>query len=281
MGKLRIMSHNVWKCDDNQPAWAEKGHDCSAAARSKGMVRIYAETMPDIIGLQEMSAVMADEILCALAEKELRYALLWGRDTPILYRQDRLELLDSDFRLYPTELPGWEGEFNNHGTKSWCLAVFRDKADGKKLAFMSTHLWWMSSDPASKNYQAGSDEARTYQLAMAMDRIERFSAEYDCPAVIVGDLNAGYRMPVIQSALRKGYLHAHDVAAEYADEDWGYHYCFADGFKPYENAPFENALDHILIRRAPEGCVRRFERYTPSYYLPLSDHSPVFADIVL
>ena len=40
-------------------------------------------------------------------------------------------------------------------------------------------------------------------------------------------------------------------------------------------------IDHILIKFAPVDFVRRFERYTPDYYLPLSDHSPVFADVVL
>ena len=173
MGNLRIMSHNVWKCDNNLPAWEEKGEDCSAAVRAKGMIRVYIETQPDIIGFQEMSFVMADHIIRGLAEQGQRYALLWGRDTPILYRQDRLELLDSDFLLYPTEFPGWEGKFNNGATKSWCIAVFRDKTDDRKLIFMSTHLWWMSSDPTSKNNQAGSDEARVYQLNMAMDRLEQ------------------------------------------------------------------------------------------------------------
>ena len=112
MGNLRIMSHNVWKRDDNLPAWQEKGEDCSAAVRAKGMVRVYMETQPDIIGFQEMSCVMADEIIRGLAAQGQRYALLWGRDTPILYRQERLELLDSDFQMYPTAFPGWEGEFN-------------------------------------------------------------------------------------------------------------------------------------------------------------------------
>lgn len=281
MGQLRIMSHNVWKNDDNLPAWEAKGEDCSAAVRARGMVRIYTETRPDIIGFQEMSFAMADEIILGLAAQGLRYALLWGRDTPILYRQDRLELLDSDFRLYPTEFPGWEGEFNNSGTKSWCMAVFRDKTDGRKLIFMSTHLWWKSSDQASVNYLAGSDEARVYQLNMAMDRLEQFRAKHDCPVVVVGDLNADYTKPAIQHALDRGYAHAHNMATEYADEDWGYHYCFGDGYKPYVKAPFEQAIDHILVKFAPEGFVRRFERYTPDYYLPLSDHSPVFADVVL
>lgn len=281
MGNLRIMSHNVWKCDRNLPAWEAKGDDCSEIARAKGMVRVYLETQPDVIGCQEMSPAMADEIICGLAEKGQRYALLWGRDTPILYRQERLELLDSDFFVYSTEVPGWEGEFNNYGTKSWCIAVFRDKTDGKKLIFMSTHLWWMNGDPARKNYQAGSDEARVYQLNLAMERLEEFQVKYNCPVILVGDLNADYTKPVIQSALNRGYLHAHNIATEYADEDWGYHYCFGDGYKPYVNAPFEEAIDHILVRFAPEGFVRRFERYTPEYYLPLSDHSPVFADITL
>jgi len=281
VGDLRIMSHNVWKCDHNLPAWEARGEDCSAAARAKGMARVYCETGPDIIGCQEMSPVMADELIRNLAEQGLRYALLWGRDTPVLYRQERLELLDSDFLLYPAEVPGWPGEFNNDNTKSGCVAVFRDKADGKELVFMSTHLWWKSSDPASGEYQAGSDEARTYQLNMALDLAERFQAKYGCPVVLVGDLNADYTMPAVQSALARGYAHAHDIAAEYADQDWGYHYCFGDGYKPYVEAPFEKGIDHILVRYAPEGFVRRFERYTPEYYLPLSDHSPVFADVRL
>lgn len=281
MGQLRIMSHNVWKCDQNLPAWEAKGEDCSAANRAKGMVRVYTDTMPDVIGCQEMSFVMADEIIRGLAEHGQRYALLWGRDTPIMYRQDRLELLDSDFLLYPTEVPGWEGEFNNEGTKSWCIAVFRDKTDGKKLIFMSTHLWWKSSNPASGSYQAGSDEARVYQLNMAMNRLEEYRAEHDCPVVLVGDLNANYTTPVIRNALKRGYAHAHDIATEYADPDCGYHYCFGDGYKPYVKAPFELAIDHILVKYAPVDFVRRFERFSPDYYLPLSDHSPVFADVTL
>ena len=52
MGNLRLMSHNVWKCDKNQPEWEEIGMDCSASVRAIGMVRIYDELRPDIIGFQ-------------------------------------------------------------------------------------------------------------------------------------------------------------------------------------------------------------------------------------
>ena len=205
MGKLRILSHNVWKCDNNLPAWEVKGLDCSADVRAEGMVRVYTETHPDIIGFQEMSYIMSERIICSLADQGYHYALLWGKDTPILYRRERLELLDSDFLMYPMEVPGFEGQFNNDGTKSWCIAVFRDKTDGKKLIFMTTHLWWKSGDSASVNYQEGSEEARIYQINMAIKRLEVFQAEYDCPIVLAGDFNADYTKPVIYNVMLQGY----------------------------------------------------------------------------
>lgn len=85
----------------------------------------------------------------------MTYALLWGRDTPIVYRQDKFELVDSAFSLYPDECPGFTGVFNNGQTKSWNLAVFRVKENGKLFIFVSTHLWWKSRIPASSSYQAG------------------------------------------------------------------------------------------------------------------------------
>ena len=281
MGNLRLMSHNIWNCDNNLPAWQAKGEDCSAQARMPGMVRVYRETGPDIIGLQEVSLLQADLLLRGLLDDGQRYAMLWGKFTPVIYRQDRLELVESEFYTYPEEMDGWDGEFNDVKSKSCSIAVFRDKQDGKLLVFATTHLWWKNNDPKAKNYQAGSDEARVYQLNMTMDRLEAYHEKYGCPVVLVGDLNSKYNSPVIQNALAREFEHAHNIAVEFADEDWGYHYCFGDGYKPYEPAPFEKAIDHILVKYAPAGFVRRFKRYTPDYYLPLSDHSPVFADVVL
>ena len=56
--RVRIMTHNVWNCDANCPKWQEKGEDCSAAARVGALLRVYRETLPDIIGGQEVSALM-------------------------------------------------------------------------------------------------------------------------------------------------------------------------------------------------------------------------------
>ena len=280
MAKLRIMTHNQWKCDKNQPAWEEMGMDCSPTPRTRGFVRVYKDTLPDIIGCQETSFIMGDKMIRYAQQEGLRYAMLFGRDTPIVYRPDKLELVDSDFALHPEEFPGHEGSFNNSQTKSYCIAVFRVKENGKLFIFATTHLWWRSGNPASKSYQPYSDEARAYQLGIVIDKVTEFEKKYGCLSIIVGDLNAQYHSLALDKAFAEGYRHAHDIAVEYKDETRGYHWCAPGGFKTeYDTAPFETAIDHILVRGEEEGFVRRFERFSPDYYLPLSDHSPAFVDV--
>ena len=279
MSTIRLMSHNQWKCDQNLPDWIANGWDCSAETRTRGFVEVYKELLPDIIGCQEVSTWMADCLMRYTQEAGLRYALLWGRDTPIFYRQDKLELVDSDFFLYSEEFPDHEGSFNNAGTKSWCLAVFRVKETGTLFMYLTTHLWWKSSDPASKDYQPYSDEARAYQIGLAIHRVGEFQKKYNCPAVIVGDLNADYESLTVQKAIAEGFVHAHDIATDYADETNGHHYCFGDGYKPYDHKPFKAGIDHILLRGWPEDAVKRFDRWQPESYLALSDHAPVYIDI--
>ena len=282
MSKLKIMSNNIWYCDDNQPAWEAAGEDCSAEHRSKGLSRLYSETRPDILGLQECSALMADCLMQQFAEKGEPYALLWGKDTPIIYRTDKFELVDSFFSLFPEGVPGLEGKFNNHKTKSYCIAVLRDKESGKKLIFTSVHLWWKSSNPKSKDFYPHSDEARAWQLQYVMDKVEAYQNKYTCPAIIVGDYNAVYDSPAVQGGLKRGYQHAHDIAVEYAAQTGGHHFCYASGYDMYENKrEFKNSIDHILISGAPEGFVRRFDREAPDYYMPLSDHIPVWIEAEL
>ena len=280
MSLLRLMTHNQWKNDHNRPDWEKQGKDCSASCRMRGFVRVYRETLPDVIGCQEVSAVMADKLIRYAAEEGLVYALLWGRDTPILYRQDKLELVDSVFGLYPDAVPGYEGVFNNEKTKSYNIAVMRVKESGRLFLFASTHLWWKSGDPRSSYYQPHSDEARAYQMSLLIERIEQLRQKYGCPAIIVGDLNTGYRTPTIEAAFANGYLHAHDIATDFSDEEVGYHACFAWGYHDYyDQRPFETAIDHILLRDMPLGAVKRFARFSPDYYLPLSDHSPAYIDV--
>lgn len=280
MRTYRIMSNNIWRCDVNNAAWAAVGADCSAEARVEGLFRVYSEKQPDVLGLQECSPHMADLLMRRFSEERMPYALIWGKDTPIIYRTDRFELVHTEFFIYPEAIPGLPGSFNNSLTKSYCIAVLREKTGGKKLIFATTHLWWKSSDPSSENFQLFSDEARAVQLCSLLHRLETLEKEHNCPVIAVGDLNAVYASAAVQAALKRGYRHAHDIAEAYADETYGMHYCYPDRFdtEPYAGGFFKS-IDHILVRGALS--LRRFERYAPAYYMPVSDHFPVWIDVVL
>ena len=284
---IRLMTHNVWNRDTNTPQWEENGWDCSAAVRVKGLLRVYRETQPDIIGGQEVSAVMADLLKEGFQEESMKYTLIWGRFTPILYRSDKLELVDSEFGTYPVNIRGFEGSFNDVRSKSWNLGVFRVKDSGKLFIFVTTHLWWKKSPPddsflGNHRYQLGSDEAREQQIASVVDKIEQYRKQYDCPAVLVGDMNTDYHSKAMTYVRAHGFCHAHDIATEYAEEAVGYHYCFPDKYETqYYDRPFETAIDHIYVSGAEEGAVKRFERYSPEYYYPVSDHSPAYMDMEL
>ena len=280
MDKLRIMSNNVWSCGSNKPWWIERGLDCSSEARAPKFAPVYKKTMPDLIGWQEGDARFRTLVLPEMEKLGMNYDMVLGGDTSILYNKNTLELVESYFLEYPESIPEYEGKFNNNHSKSFCIGVFKTKQSGKIIAFASTHLWWMSSNPAHSHYQPHSDKAREYQINMLLDCLELIREKYNCPAIAVGDFNAEYDSLAVKAAFERGYRHAHDISVEYIDERDGYHYCFPEGYRLYENPkPFEEGIDHIVIKGEPDGFVRRFERYTPEYYMPLSDHFPVFIDV--
>lgn len=280
MTKLRIMSNNVWWCSNNNDAWAAIGADCSNAARAPGFARVYEELQPDIIGLQECAALMCHTLFTVLAEQNSPYAVLWGRDTPVLYRKDKFEVVESDVLIYPESIQEYGDGFNNLKTKSYCIGVFRMKETGQMIIFGTTHLMYKSGNPNYPNYLPFVDEARAWQLGQLMNKADEYRQKYHCPAVIVGDLNAYPGSQALNLANERGFLNAHDVATDYTEELSGMHKCDQSGYDihPAEGG-FARSLDHILVKG--DLAVRRFERYHPDYYMPLSDHFPAYIDVEL
>ena len=278
MAKFRLLSNNIWWSNNNTEAWKARGENCAPDHRAKGFARVYKELAPDIIGLQEAAAMLPNYVMTELLNQtEIPYAMLWGRDTPIIYRVDKFELVDSTYDIYPEGIPGFEGEFNNLLTKSYCIGVFRVKENGKLLIFATTHLWYKTEEQ-----QSGSDFARTYQLGILMDKIEQFKEKYDCPVFMMGDFNAYYDSDAVRSALNRGYVSAYHLATDYRDETCGYHHCAGDRYEGFENKKTVNeSIDQFMVKDAKEGSIKRFDRFYPEYYYPLSDHFPLFIDVEL
>lgn len=284
MSKIRIMTQNQWNNTANKPYWEERGFDCSSKVRMKGHFRVFSELMPDVVGGQEVNKEMQLDLMLLFEEEKLPYTLIWGSMTPIIYRSDKFELLEHEFYCYPEKVEKYEGVFNDEKSKNANLAVFRVKESGEIFVFLNTHLWWMDGkNPEDRWYREGSDEVRQMQLKIAIELIEKYRAKYNgCTAFLVGDLNTDYNSQAVQYAIKeRGYNHAHDVATEFAHSGVGYNPCSPGNIGAWWDSPFEEAIDHILVSGNSKCQVLRFDRYTPEYYLYLSDHAPAFADIVL
>lgn len=284
---VRLMTHNVWECDDNSPAWAKKGIDCSAEVRVKGFMHIYEDTCPDVIGFQEMTPRMLSLMSQEFIERGQKFAFIWGGYSPIAYNSEKFELIDCEWEIFPEQIEGLGGPFNNDKRKSWSVAVFKIKENGKIFAYATTHLWYKRNPVTEEDYkspscQPFSNEARAWQMELLMSKLEKYSNKYDCPMILTGDMNTPYNSKPIKTALDNGFVAAYHLATDFADNTMGYHYCYPDGYKTeYSPAPFEYAIDHIMLKKAPENSVKNFVRYSPEYYLPLSDHSPAYVDIEL
>jgi len=100
-------------------------------------------------------------------------------------------------------------------------------------------------------------------MRQACELIASYQEKYDCPAILVGDMNAGYDSPAVQLALTEGgFVHAHDVAAE-TTENIGYNGCGGRGPGTWSDKPFVCGIDHILLKGIPgSGVIRGKLRLT-------------------
>ena len=285
-----LMSNNQWYCEKNNEVWMAMGDDCSPAGRVDGLVRSYLEVMPDVLGLQEVSPTMAVLMMDKIRSVALEdgtvatYEYISGGDTPIVYRRDKLKLLESGFFRYTEEVPDYEGSFNNSETKSYAYGVFEDRASKKRFALMSTHLWWKNSNPNCanpKHYQLGSDEARAYQIMQACAKMDEMMDKYSCPGIIMGDFNARMDSPCLKAAQWAGWREVHDLAVGDCDQTRGHHPCGPAGYKRTEMGTFDQAIDHIIVKNPGELVVNHFRRITDEYFDRVSDHYPLYIDVTL
>lgn len=273
---LRILSSNAWRCDDNKPWWAERGLDCSATTRTPILIRAYREIAPDVIGFQEVSRKM--QALLAPALGPLGFEFVSGGDTPVAFRADKLKLLESGFFLFPENVPGLDGSFNNSETKSFTWCVFETR-DARKIRFalLNMHLWWMGEES-----KPGSDAAREWQFRQAAAALDAVRARHRCPAIATGDFNAVPGSPCLCAAAAFGWRDAHDLASD-PDETKGTHPCSPDGFAPRPTpGTFAESIDHILVK-SPATALRvlSHRRLRQPWFDPASDHYPLYCDLSL
>lgn len=258
--EIRLMTSNIWG--------DYFGND--VVPRAGQLMSIYQKYAPDVLGLQEVTVNWWKTTLFTdlAADYEQVQAELGGKNnyTPLFYRRDRFELLESSRYLFHECLDP---------SKGWTCGVFRERATGGRFAVLCTHFWWKP--------KAEDDVIRFYNAKDMVTEMHRIMAKYACPVFFMGDLNCGMPSLAWDYFLSQGWRSAYQCTADFSNFSTEHHDPIKgeDGFYHGKTTdePVGLSLDHIGI---PEGVtVRRHYAVTDQAALDATDHSPVFADIVI
>lgn len=273
--EVRIMSNNTWNCDSNAAKWAEKGEDCSAQGRYRGLAAVYMAYEPDVICFQEMTAVMINLLQKELAAHGRTYSLLTyvtGSVKPytcILYRSDRLTLLEQGHHDFAYG--------NDANSKGYTWGYFEMKESGKRFVALSTHMWWKS-----ESAQAGSDEMRERQAREIVAETKNLTARFGCPVFVMGDFNTRTTTKAFGEFLSGGLSDTFDLATVHADDKNGHHSCNSSGYARENPTPYKgNSIDHIMLYNPCGTEILTFEHSRPYFYIRISDHYPLYVDAVI
>ena len=287
---LRILTFNVYS-DWRAPNWG-------VPSRAAGVERAIAKAQPDIVALQE---VVADWWASPMFEHlAATYGIVRGDEaaairragsppktkpdkpepgrcnhTPLLYRKDRLSLLDSGFDIFHIALAGM--------SKAVTWAVFEDRRSGRRIMSFATHFWFKHNGPES-------DAIRELNVRHVLQCVADMRRKWgDIPVIGGGDLNCNPGSLALETFRREGYSNAMEVAAEKTarsatrtyhgrlkrDESGLYHGTVAP---PGKDKP-EQSIDHIFLT----GGIRalKYDIDLDQETLDASDHSPVVVDFAI
>lgn len=257
--ELRLMSSNIWgEYFGNEVEY-----------RDRQLEGIYRKYQPDVLGLQEMmhtwwaSPIWNDldsqyQIVPVMTDGKLNF-------TPIVYRTERLKVIDSGWYLYHEELDA---------SKGFTWAVFQDKESETQFAVFNTHFWW-------KDKMLEHDVIRRYNAVDLVHWMRQIGQAYDCPVFFMGDLNCTVDSPAWKYLNSCGWETSFAVTQD-CSECSSHHGDPVRGTDGHYHGqmtekPKECSIDHIGI---PHGMhVRRQVAVTDQDALDATDHSPVFVDL--
>ena len=284
---LRILTYNIYG-DWRAPKWG-------VPPRAAGVERAIVKAKPDVVALQEVIADWWESPL--FKNLSAAYGVVRGdvseairragtppetkpgkpepgqcNHTPLLYRKDRLSLLDSGYDIFHIALSGT--------SKAVTWAVLEDKLSGRRFMSFATHFWHKHNCPESDTIR----ELSVRNILWHVTDVRRTWG--DIPVIGGGDLNCNPGSLALETFRREGFSNAMEVAAEKTarsatrtyhgrltrDESGQYHGTVAP---PGKDKP-EQSIDHIFFN----GGIRalRYDIDVDAETLNASDHSPVIVD---
>lgn len=259
--QLRLMSSNIWgEYFGNEVDY-----------RDRQLEGIYRKYQPDVLGLQEMMHSWWASPMWKDLEDQFRFVPVATDGklnyTPLLYRSDRLEVVDSGWHLYHEELDP---------SKGFTWVVFQDKQSEQQFAVFNTHFWW-------KDKLVEHDVIRRYNAMELVHWMRQIGQAYDCPTFFMGDLNCG-----VESLAWK-YLNSCGWETSFAMTE-NCSGCSSHHGDPVRGADGryhgqvtgkakECSIDHIGATRGTR--ILKQVVITDQDALDATDHSPVYVDVEL
>ena len=278
---LKFLSFNIWGDYFGNPV----------GEREAAMEAAILRDAPDVVSLQEVTPnwwaspmfvnlgkagygiVRGDE------DAALRRAAFTGKKTPkhinhepLLYRKDRLSLLDCGTEFFHVSL---------QTSKSVTWAVLEDRSGGGRFAAFATHFWWQSNGAES---DAIRELNARHVLFLLADIRRKWGA--DLPAILGGDLNSRDGSLAHRMLGSGGFLNAAgsaDVKSPHCSHH-GNPVRGADGkyhgrMRPAKTDKPEFSIDHIYYTKGIHAL--RHEIGVYQEVLDITDHSPVLVEFAL
>ena len=278
---LRFLSFNIWGDYFKNPV----------EEREAGVERSIRKHNPDIVSLQEVTPnrwasrmfsnlsasygiVRGDENealhRAGAADTSLKPAN-WVNHEPLLYRKDRLKLLDSGCDFFHLTL---------QAEKSLSWAVLEDKQDGRRLIAFATHFWWMGNGKES-------DTLRELNARQVLWRVAEIRQKWGpLPVIGGGDLNSAPGSLAHEVFRLAGYHNAADEAdarsphrSHHGDPKRGADGAYHGSLRPSAEDTPGLSIDHVFFTDGIHA--RRHQIGTDQAELDVSDHSPVLVEFEL
>lgn len=266
---MRIMSNNILS-------------DSTLSARAEILLEIYMEYFPDVIGLQECGSAGHSGVIKKLSDfYAAACTTIDGTDgtscyTPILYRKDLYELVDSKAVFLNSRWP-------KTNTKTVAYAVLKNKQTGEQFIIINSHFAIITDSYDTEGYygekytngiqgvQWRNDNAR--QVA---EMVKSFQKKYgdDCAIFFMGDLNCNATSEA-HATLNSVMKNCQDIAKNGAS--FGYASWHSVGKLPTVNGL---AIDHIFVTSSIE-VYKHLIPFTDQKVLDSADHCPVICDVKL
>lgn len=244
------------------------------AGRADIIIEKILEYYPEVVGLQECNSSGQKTIVDALSDfygSAVGYidGTTTKAYTPILYRKDKLKLIESGAVFFEKRYTG-----TNTKTMSW--AVFEEIETGKKFAVLNAHyaLIAASYNLGSMTNAVEGAQWREDNSRQMLEKAAELKNKYNgtLPVMLMGDLNSNRNSKSIQM-LEDVYNDSMNVATVSKTTGMA-SYHSKPGQVPKAGMP----IDFIFVDSALINVYRHLIP-TDSATANISDHAPVITDI--